>query len=124
MIEKASFWQRLCALENDIMRMELKEWGVSMARTTKVKIFGMEYSLKGVENPDYVERLASYVDRKMREISENSSLVSTVKIAVLAALRIADELHEERKAQGLPPLSPEERIKGLIEVIDKEVDSR
>lgn len=92
-----------------------------MARTTKVKIFGMEYSLKGVENPEYVERLASYVDRKMREISENSSVVSTVKIAVLAALRIADELHEERKAQGLPPLSPEERIKGLIEVIDKEI---
>jgi cell division protein ZapA len=93
-----------------------------MVRTTKVRIFGMEYSFKGVESPEYVEKLASYVDGKMREISENSSLVSTVKIAVLAALRITDELHQERKAQGLPLLSPEDRIKGLIDIIDKEVE--
>lgn len=95
-----------------------------MAKITKVKIFGMEYSLKVTETPEYIEKLASYVDRKMREISENSSLVSTLKIAILAALRIADELHRERKAQGLPLLSPEERIKGLIEVIDREVDGK
>ena len=92
-------------------------------KLTRVKIFGMEYSLKGDEEQEYMEELSNYVDQKMREVSENSALVSTAKVAVLAALRIADELEQLRKRKSdLKTGSPvEKRIRRLIEMIDREV---
>ncbi|MCD5401536.1 cell division protein ZapA [candidate division NPL-UPA2 bacterium] len=92
-------------------------------KLTRVKIFGTEYSLKGDEEQEYMEELSNYVDQKMREVSENSALVSTAKVAVLAALRIADELEQLRKRKSdLKTGSPvEKRIRRLIEMIDREV---
>jgi len=90
---------------------------------TQVKIFGTEYSLKGAEAQEYMEELANYVDKKMREISERSALVSTAKVAVLAALRISDELYRLRKdkSETRADISAETRIRKLIEMIDHEV---
>ncbi len=92
-------------------------------KLTCVKIFGTEYSLKGDENQKYMEELSIYVDKKMREIAERSALVSTAKVAVLTALRIADELYQLRKEKGgaKPDGSTEKRIKKLIEMIDHKV---
>jgi len=90
---------------------------------TQVKIFGTEYSLKGAEAQEYMEELANHVDKKMREISERSALVSTAKVAVLAALRITDELYQLRKDKSeiRADSSAETRIRKLIEMIDHEV---
>ena len=90
---------------------------------TRVKIFGTEYSLKGEESQEYMEELAKYVDKKMREIAEYSALVSTAKVAVLTALRITDELYRERKDKNIirTDNSAEKRIRKLIEMIDCEV---
>ena len=89
----------------------------------RVKIFGMEYSLKGDEEQEYMEELSNYVDKKMKEITEHSALVSTAKVAVLAALRIADELYQlrEKKDRIKTDNSAEKRIGQLIEMIDHEV---
>ncbi len=89
----------------------------------RVKIFGTEYSLKGDEKQEYMEKLSNYVDEKMREVAEHSALVSTAKVAVLAALRIADELEQLREEKsGIKTGSPvEKRIRKLIEMIDSEV---
>lgn len=59
-----------------------------------VDIFNEEYVVKGDENPDYIEMLASYVDRRMRTIQQRNPNLSTVKIAVLTALNLADELNK------------------------------
>jgi cell division protein ZapA len=56
-----------------------------------VEIFGQTYSVRGGENSRYLEELAAYVDKQMREISRAGGVVDTLKIAVLAALNIADE---------------------------------
>ncbi|MGE5417383.1 MAG: cell division protein ZapA [Acidobacteriota bacterium] len=57
-----------------------------------VNIFGDEYIVRGAEDPDYIEMLAAYVDRKMRSIQGKSPGLADTKIAVLAALNLADEL--------------------------------
>jgi len=57
-----------------------------------VEIFGDEYIMRGEATPEYMSMLANYIDKKMKQISARQSLLPVTKIAVLAALNIADEL--------------------------------
>jgi cell division protein ZapA len=56
-----------------------------------VDIYDQIYQLRGV-NPEHIERLASVVDSKMRAVSAHGSTVDSLRVAVLAALNLADEL--------------------------------
>jgi cell division protein ZapA len=56
-----------------------------------VDIYDQIYQLRGV-NPEYIERLAEIVDTKMRAVSAHGSTVDSLRVAVLAALNLADEL--------------------------------
>ncbi|MGA7155244.1 MAG: cell division protein ZapA [Acidobacteriaceae bacterium] len=56
-----------------------------------VDIYDQIYQLRGV-NPEYIERLAGVVDSKMRAVSAYGATVDTLRVAVLAALNLADEL--------------------------------
>jgi len=86
-----------------------------------VNIFGKRYELDpGNLTALEASRLASYVDEKMKEISEKLGLVDTQKIAVLAALNIAFELGSQKKtaAVEMPP-QDEARLKGLLDTLEK-----
>ena len=56
----------------------------------RVNIFGSEYVLRSDDDADYVKEVAKYVDEKMREIDRSQAIKSTARIAILAALNIAD----------------------------------
>ena len=56
-----------------------------------VDIYDQIYQLRGV-NPEHIERLASVVDSKMRAVSAHGATVDSLRVAVLAALNLADEL--------------------------------
>jgi len=71
-----------------------------MPSPTRVQIYGQTYSIAGDLDPAYVQKLAAYVDEKMRAISDATSTVDTQKAAVLAALAIADELHSDLRERG------------------------
>jgi cell division protein ZapA len=64
---------------------------------TRVEIYDQLYQIKGGIEADYVKQLAAYVDGKMREIAQGSKTVDSLKVAVLAALNIVDELFQERE---------------------------
>ncbi|HEY3174680.1 MAG TPA: cell division protein ZapA [Candidatus Polarisedimenticolia bacterium] len=63
----------------------------------QVEIYGQSYNLRGGGDPAYIQDLAAYVDMKMGEISAGSSTVDSLKVAILAALNIADEYHQVRR---------------------------
>jgi len=67
---------------------------------TRVEIYDQLYQIKGGIETEYVKQLASYVDSKMREIAQGSKTVDSLKVAVLAALNIVDELFQERDRSG------------------------
>jgi cell division protein ZapA len=71
-----------------------------MTTPVKVQIFGQPYAIRGELDEAYVQRLAAYVDQKMRAIADATATVDTQKIAVLAALAIADELHNAQNDRG------------------------
>ncbi len=56
-----------------------------------VEIYDQIYQLRGTD-PQYIDRLASMVDDKMRAVSAHGATVDSLRVAVLAALNIADEL--------------------------------
>jgi cell division protein ZapA len=62
----------------------------------EVMIFGQKYTLKGQGASDDIQDVAGYVDRKMKDISEGTSTVDSLKVAILAALNIADEYQRYR----------------------------
>ena len=64
-----------------------------MERSTSVEIFNQVYAIRG-DNHDKIRALAEIVDKKMREVSQFSRIADTNKIAILAALSIADEYLE------------------------------
>jgi len=57
-----------------------------------VEIHGQRYPIRSTLDQEYVARLASYVDEKMRAATESSPSGDTLRLAVLTALNIADEL--------------------------------
>ena len=71
-----------------------------MSAPVKVQIFGQSYSIQGELDGKYVQTLAKYVDDKMHEIADVTKTVDTLKVAVLAALAIADELHNMQRDRG------------------------
>jgi cell division protein ZapA len=68
--------------------------------SVRVEIFDQGYNLRG-SDPEYILKLADYVDSKMRAVAEQTHTVDTARLAVLAALNIADEFHlAKRKIDG------------------------
>ncbi|MFZ1917345.1 MAG: cell division protein ZapA [Terriglobales bacterium] len=86
--------------------------------SVRVEIFDQVYNLRG-SDADYILKLAEYVDGKMRAVSEQTSTVDSVRLAVLAALNIADEYHLLKR--NLETRSPEarQRARKLTSALDE-----
>jgi cell division protein ZapA len=70
--------------------------------TIRVNIYGREYSIRGEADPGYIAEIAHYLDMKMRQMTDNTTVPSTSKVAILAALNITDELFQrERRMREL-----------------------
>ena len=65
--------------------------------STIVEIFGQTYNVRGEGDPEYLSELARFVDGRMREVAGQVATVDPMKIAILAALNIADEFSRYRK---------------------------
>ena len=67
-------------------------------RVIPVEIAGQRYPIRSTLDDQYVARLAIYVDEKMRAAADSAPTGDTLRLAVLAALNIADELFRCREA--------------------------
>jgi cell division protein ZapA len=67
----------------------------------RVEIYDESYNLRG-SDAAYVKHLAEVVDAKMRAVAQHTSTVDSLRVAVLAALNIADEYYQlKRKYEGI-----------------------
>ena len=87
----------------------------------KVRIYGAEYSVRGQEDANYIKAVAEYLDNKMREVDKNVRVDSSLKVAILASLNIADELFKEREASEHLRIQLEDKIKELNALIDRQI---
>jgi len=86
--------------------------------SVRVEIFDQVYNLRG-SDADYIIRLAEYVDGKMRAVSEQTATVDSVRLAVLAALNIADEYHLLKRRLGTPSPEVRQRASKLASALDE-----
>lgn len=70
--------------------------GQAVSQSVAVEIYDQIYHLRGTD-PAYIEQLARVVDAKMRAVSAHGNTVDSLRVAVLAALNIADELETLRQ---------------------------
>jgi cell division protein ZapA len=67
--------------------------GSTSSPTIRVEIYNQTYNIRSDGDTEYIIQLAEFVDSRMREISSGTLTVDSLKVAILAALHIADELH-------------------------------
>ena len=79
---------------------EAQQAAQSASQSINVSIYDQVYHLRGVD-PIYITELATIVDEKMRAVCAHGGTVDSLRVAVLAALNIADELTSLRAADVL-----------------------
>jgi len=84
-----------------------------------VEIHGLRYPIKSALEPEYVARLASYVDEKIRAAGDAAPSGDALRLAVLAALNIADELFRCRDATTARDGQLAERAGELERMLDR-----
>jgi len=89
------------------------------ATTTEVEIFGATYVIRGGQEPEYLAELAVEVDRRMRELSGHVAHAEPGRLAILAALNLADELSRNRRSWDGERGAIEARVAELSELLDR-----
>lgn len=98
---------------------EVKDNGASTS--IRVEIYDQTYHLRG-SDPEYVQKLAEYVDNKMRQVASQTATVDSLRLAVLAALNIADELHMVRSKYDNVSTEYTQRASHLQSALDSALD--
>jgi cell division protein ZapA len=92
---------------------------MSEGRVIPVEINGQRYPIRSTLDPEYVARLAGYVDEKMRAAADSTPTGDSLRLAVLAALNIADELFRCRDATLAKDGRLAERTEELERMLDR-----
>lgn len=86
--------------------MDNKDSSDPAGRTIKVNIFDQLYSLRSPKGEEHIRQIAGVVDERMRQIAAHTTTFELSRIAVLAALNIADELQDlKARARAEPEAS-------------------
>jgi len=89
--------------------------------SVKVDIFGKTYTLRGDADPDYVQEIAAFVNERMNEVAGKSAVASTTKVAILAAVNIADELFREQRKRLETLATLEDKSVRITHLLDQEM---
>jgi cell division protein ZapA len=92
---------------------------MSEERVISVEIDGQRYPIRSTLDPDYVAQLATYVDGKMRAAADSTPTGDSLRLAVLAALNIADELFRSQDVNRLRDGELAERAGELERLLDR-----
>ena len=93
-------------------------------RLIEIKVFGQTYTVKTDAEEEHVKEIARYVNEKMDEVLKKTKSVSSLNIAILTALNIADDLLKEREKRIDLLREIEIRSKDLAEKIDTKIGGK
>ena len=88
----------------------------------KIEIYDQSYNVNADGNEEYLSELAAYVDGKMRSIAESTRMVDSLKVAVLAALNIADETFTLRQRQQEIDGPLRKRVEKCVAMVEKALE--
>ena len=92
------------------------------SRIVTVEIMGQRYPIRSALDVEYITLLASYVDEKIQSSTELSTGGDTVRIAVLAALNIADEYFRARDSNTHLGNDLQKRATEIEQIVDRALE--
>lgn len=81
-----------------------------MKRSMEVEIYGQTFTVNSENDEQYVQKIASVVDQRMRQMAGNTKVTVPLRVAIMAALSMADELEVAKS---------DEQDKGIIEEAER-----
>jgi cell division protein ZapA len=87
-------------------------------RVVPVFILGQRYPIRSTLEPAYIVELAGYVEEKMKAAAEVGTAHDTLRLAVLAALNIADEMFRCRETAGERARAVVDRTRAIEQMLD------
>jgi cell division protein ZapA len=84
-----------------------------------VTVFGQECAIRGGADADYVREVAAFVDKRMQESQEANPTKSPLKVAILAALNLADELLICRQEKEALVLRLEDKVREFSDSLNQ-----
>jgi len=87
--------------------------------SVRVKIYDREYALRTSDDPERLRDLCASLDKRMREVVASSGAADTLKVAVLAALSLADDLQRTREELKRLDESVARRSLACVSMLDR-----
>lgn len=88
----------------------------------KIEIYDQTYNVNADQNEEYLKELATYVNARMRVVAETTRTVDSLKVAVLAALNIADEMFTLRQRQQEIEGPLRKRVEKCVAMVEKALE--
>jgi cell division protein ZapA len=88
----------------------------------KIEIYDQSYNVSAEQDEAYLKELARFVDGRMRAVADATRTVDSLKVAVLAALNIADELFSLRERQGELEGPLRKRVEKCVALVEKALE--
>jgi len=89
-----------------------------MKHSYEVSILNQKFVIKSEADERYVSQVSDYVSGKMHDITTHSKSVSSLRVAILAALNIADDYFKLKDKSKARRAKAEEKIKEMIAFVD------
>ena len=89
------------------------------AEGIRVVIYDQEYYVRGDMDEEYIQKLAKFLDAKMRTIAGRTRTADSLRVAVLAALNIADEYHQIKARHEETSKRVDEKVKECSRMLDR-----
>ena len=93
-------------------------------RLVEIKVFGQVYTVKTDTDEEHIQQVARYVNEKMDEVVKNTKSVSSINVAILTALNIADDLIKEKTRRLALLREVEQKSKDLVERINMNINGK
>jgi cell division protein ZapA len=90
-------------------------------RLVEIKVFGQIYTVKSDAEEGHIQEVAQYVNEKMEDVLKKTRSISTLNVAILTALNLADDLLKEKEKRAALLREIEKRSKDLTEKIDLKI---
>jgi len=93
-----------------------------MTKSIEVDVYGQKLALRPIEGDGYADELARYVEGQMQIITRGATATTPLKVAILAAMNIADQLFRQERRRQAGEAEVERRAEGLLECIDSHLE--
>jgi cell division protein ZapA len=90
---------------------------MSEMKSVTVRILGEEHTIRAAAEPAWTKRCAKLVDERIQELRSRAGLIESHRLAILAALSIADELLQTKDDLGRLEADVAKRADALLERI-------